>query len=178
MDKDAINIQVQVFVWHKISAQLGVRLLNYMVKLCLVFKKPPNVSRVPVLFFIHASIVWDFLGGTSGKEPICQCRRHKRHGFSPWVRKILWRKAWQPTPVFLPGKSHGQRSLAATVHQITGSDMTEVTKHAWMQRRQGKLYQTSVSLNHQKIRKMVQSLSDVLCSVTSAVSNSLWLYAL
>ena len=29
----------------------------------------------------------------------------------PWVRKIFWRRAWQPTPVFLPGKSHGQRSL-------------------------------------------------------------------
>ena len=32
-------------------------------------------------------------------------------GFDPWVRKILWRRKWQPTPVFLPGKSHGQRSL-------------------------------------------------------------------
>ena len=35
-----------------------------------------------------------------------------RHRFNPWVRKIPWRKAWQPTPVFLPGKSHGQRRLA------------------------------------------------------------------
>ena len=33
------------------------------------------------------------------------------HGFNPWVRKIPWRRAWQPTPVFLPGESHGQRSL-------------------------------------------------------------------
>ena len=33
-------------------------------------------------------------------------------GFDPWDRKIPWRRAWQPTPVFLPGKSHGQRSLA------------------------------------------------------------------
>ena len=32
-------------------------------------------------------------------------------GFSPWVRKILWRREWLPTPVLLPGKSHGQRSL-------------------------------------------------------------------
>ena len=43
--------------------------------------------------------------GASGKEPVCQCRRHKRHGFDPWVRKIPWRWAWQATPVFLPGKS-------------------------------------------------------------------------
>jgi len=35
----------------------------------------------------------------------------RKHGFSPWVRKIPWRRAWQPTPVFLPGESHGQRSL-------------------------------------------------------------------
>ena len=36
----------------------------------------------------------------------------KRHGFDPWVGKIPWRRVWQPPPVFLPGKSHGQRSLA------------------------------------------------------------------
>ena len=52
-----------------------------------------------------------FPGGTTGKEPACQCRRHKRHGFDPWVRKIPWRREWQPTPVFLYGEFHGQRSL-------------------------------------------------------------------
>ena len=52
-----------------------------------------------------------FPGSTSGKEPTCQCRRHKRHRFNPWVRKIPWRRKWQGTPVFLPGKSRGQRSL-------------------------------------------------------------------
>ena len=44
----------------------------------------------------------------SGKEPTCQC---KRRGFNLWVGKIPWRRKWQPTPVFLPGKSHGQRNL-------------------------------------------------------------------
>ena len=44
----------------------------------------------------------------SGKESTCQCRRC---GFNPWVGKILWRRKWQPILVFLPGKSHGQRSL-------------------------------------------------------------------
>ena len=44
-----------------------------------------------------------------GRECACQCRRC---GFYPWVRKTPWRRKWQPTPVFLPGKSHGQRSLA------------------------------------------------------------------
>ena len=40
-----------------------------------------------------------------------QCRSQRRHGFAPWVRRIPWSRAWQPTPVFLPGNSHGQRSL-------------------------------------------------------------------
>ena len=52
-----------------------------------------------------------FLGGTSGKEPTYQCRRQKRCGVNPWVRKIPWRRNQQPSPVFLPGKSYGQRSL-------------------------------------------------------------------
>ena len=53
-----------------------------------------------------------FPGGASGKESACPCRRCKRHGFDPWVRKIPWRRAWQPAPVFLLGESHGQRGLA------------------------------------------------------------------
>ena len=51
-----------------------------------------------------------FLGNASGKEPTCQCRRHKRCKFDPWVRKIPWRRAWWPTPVVLPREAHGQRS--------------------------------------------------------------------
>ena len=52
-----------------------------------------------------SSLVLGFPGGASGKEPACQCRRHKRCGFDPWVGKIPWRRAWQPTPVFLSGES-------------------------------------------------------------------------
>ena len=52
-----------------------------------------------------------FPGGTSAKESTYQCRRLKRCRFSSWVGKIPWRRKWQPTPVFLPGKSHGQGNL-------------------------------------------------------------------
>ena len=52
-----------------------------------------------------------FPGGASAKEPACQYRRRKRHGLDPCVGKIPWRRAWQSTPVFLPGKVHGQWSL-------------------------------------------------------------------
>ena len=68
----------------------------------------------------------DFPGGASGKEPACQCRRHKRHGFDPWIRKIPWRRAWQPTPVFLPGGSHGQRKTGGL--QSMGSQRV---RHDW-----------------------------------------------
>ena len=53
---------------------------------------------------------------------IClQYKRHRRFGFNPWVRKIPWRRAWQPIPVFLPGKCPGQRSLEGSVHRVTKS---------------------------------------------------------
>ena len=56
--------------------------------------------------------------GTTGKEPTCQCRRHRDTGL---IRKILWRRAWQPTPVLLPGESHGPRSLVGAVHGVAKS---------------------------------------------------------
>ena len=46
---------------------------------------------------------------------------YRRLRFTPWVRKIPWRRAWQPTPVFLPGESYGQRSLVATVYWVVNS---------------------------------------------------------
>ena len=52
--------------------------------------------------------VWRLPRWLSGKESACQCRRC---GFYPWVGKIAWSRKWQPTPVFLSGKLHGQRSL-------------------------------------------------------------------
>ena len=56
----------------------------------------------------------------------CLCLQCGRPRFDPWVRKILWRRIWRPTPVFLPGKSHGQRSVVGYIpwgHKE--SDMTE-----------------------------------------------------
>ena len=44
-------------------------------------------------------------------QHVYQCRRHKRCWFNSWVRKIPWRRKWQPSPVFLPVESHGQRNL-------------------------------------------------------------------
>ena len=71
-----------------------------------------------------------FPGGARAKEPTSQCRRCKRQGFDPWVGKIPWRRAQQPTPVFLPRESHGQRSLAGySLWGCKESDTTEATEH-------------------------------------------------
>ena len=73
--------------------------------------------------------LWGFPGDTSVKEPAGQCRRHKRLGLNSWVWKIPWRRAGQPTPVFLPGESHGQRSLVGYKSIRSHKDTTQVTYH-------------------------------------------------
>ena len=62
--------------------------------------KPPSQNSVELQRLV--GLPW----WLSGKESTCQCRRCR---FDPWVRKISWRKKWQPNPVLLPGKSHRQK---------------------------------------------------------------------
>ena len=57
---------------------------------------------------VCVSKTWGLSGRLRGKESTCQC---KRLGFNPWVGTICWRRKWQPTSIFLPGKSHEQRNL-------------------------------------------------------------------
>ena len=65
-----------------------------------------------------------FQGGTSGNEPTCQGRRHKRCGFNPWGQEDPLGEGMAATPAFLPGESHGQRSLADYSPQGAESDTT------------------------------------------------------
>ena len=73
--------------------------------------------------------VWSKIGlpwWLSCKELTCLEGRHGRHKFNPWVRKIPWRRKWQPIPLFLPGKSHGWRRLVGySPWGHKESDMTE-----------------------------------------------------
>ena len=63
------------------------------------------------------------IGGICQQSVCLQCRRP---GFDPWAGKIPWRRKWQPTPVFLPGESHGQRTLIGySPWGRKESDMTE-----------------------------------------------------
>ena len=65
----------------------------------------------------------------SGRESARQCRKRKRCGFNPWVGKIPWSRKLQPTPVFLPGQSHGRGSLMGySPWGCKESDMTEYTR--------------------------------------------------
>ena len=66
----------------------------------------------------------------SGKDSAGQCRRHKRPGFDPWVGQIPWRRAWQPTPVLLPGEFHGQRSLVGYSPLGVTKSQTRLGTHA------------------------------------------------
>ena len=64
----------------------------------------------------------------SGKESACQCRRHKRHRFNPWVGKIPWSRKWQPTPVVLLEKIPWREEPACySPEGCKESDMTEHT---------------------------------------------------
>ena len=62
----------------------------------------------------------------SCKESISQCRRHKKLWFNAWVKKIPWRRKWQPTPVLLPEQIHEQRNLVGYSPQVLKeSDTTD-----------------------------------------------------
>ena len=96
---------------------------------------PPHPSSVSVGLACYAEgedrnyLRHSFPGSSDSKESACSAGDP---GFDPWVGKIPWRMAWQPTPVFLPGESHGQRSLmdySPWGHK--GSDTTEqLSTHA------------------------------------------------
>ena len=55
------------------------------------------------------------------KNLLANAENIKRHKFDPWVRKVPWRREWQPTPVFLLGESHGRGVCEATVYRVTQS---------------------------------------------------------
>ena len=92
--------------------KLFIVYLKFTFNLCSVFLFAISGNLIPYLvsYTLHQGLPrW-----LSGKKKIHLPSRELR--FDPWVRKIPWWRNWQPTPMFLPGKSHGQRSLQATVH--------------------------------------------------------------
>ena len=89
------------------------------------------VSKWEVIkyIFLVLYLLLGLLRWFSGKESDCQCGRARKHGFDPWVRKISWSGKWQPAPAFLPGKFHGQRSLAD--YNPWSHKELDTTEHDW-----------------------------------------------
>ena len=117
--------------WHWIPSVQPLKKWNYWWESSQV---QANLFMLQVVFKTKVvptpKELMGFPGGTSGKVPTCQCRKHRRLGFHPWVRKIPWRRAWQPTPVFLPEESPwtevpgGLRSIGS---QRVGHDWSNLT---------------------------------------------------
>ena len=89
-------------------------ILNSLIKWSWTLKKNINIKEKQYNFGNEALTSQEkgIPRWHNRKESTCLCRRCKRHGFDPWVGKILWSRKWQATPVFLLGKFHGQRRLA------------------------------------------------------------------
>ena len=86
-----------MYYWVFLSMNLGVSFSYFLKVKCISLKTfLRNLNR-------------GFPSSSVGKRICLQCKRPR---FDPWVRKIPWRRKWQPTPVFLPGEFHEQRSLA------------------------------------------------------------------
>ena len=101
-------LQNQLFARHKCSA-----LISLMLKFYSFWSHHFSIwaNHVPlhnISWFVLLYLLYRFPWWLSGKVSVCQCMKCR---FNSWVGKISWKRKWQPTPVFLPGKSHWQRSL-------------------------------------------------------------------
>ena len=144
---------------------------------CLTFQSQYTVSLLSVFwaFFIPSVLGdifrWDSFGlprWLSGKESACQCR------FNPWAQKILYRRKGQPTPVFLPGKFHGQRSKVG--YGLRGGKDLDTSEHAQTPVTQPRTNWRMHSLGAWVSRRNSQTLRrqndwrDVKCRVTGPFS--------
>ena len=102
---------------------------NTFVSFIHVFAGSNGSFSPSIIYHYKTMSQFGFPWWLSGKESTCQGRRRRRYGYDLRVRKSLWRRAWQPTPVFLPGKSRGQRPgglqyIGSQKSQIRLSDST------------------------------------------------------
>ena len=116
----AASVYTNQLVWHTTLTEQRVKFTATIVNTALcpeAFIKRADLM-VSVLSTHTHSGQWNFCWWwVSIKVTVvhaCQCRRHKKFGFNPWVGKIPWRGAQQPTTVFLPGESRGQRTLVGS----------------------------------------------------------------
>ena len=114
-----------------------------------------------------------FPAGARGKEPACQCRRHKRCGFDPWAGKMTWRRAWQLTLVFLSGESHGQRSPAD--YSSWGRKESDTTERLSMHSPQSTRRTTYVLCGYQGPKALLLPRSGSKCYLCCVLALRPWL---
>ena len=133
------------------------------------------LGSVSCIWHEHITSLNLCLGFTSGKEFGCQCRRHKRCRFDPWVRKIPRRRKWKPTPLFLSGKSHGQRILVGyspwglkrVRHDLATKQQQHQIEEATLD-----LQEHMHFINFQQFKTEFQNLSEIKILVQEIVSLS------
>ena len=108
---ESYNGKECIYVYNLSYSAIQQKLTQHCKSTILYFNKRNNILFKMNLYLGQYKWSLGLPRWLSGKESTCQCRRSRRWGFNPWVGKIPWRREWQPTPVFLPGKSNGQRSL-------------------------------------------------------------------
>ena len=91
-------------IWGSFPLSLYILISFYLIQTFPIYKIIMVLYMYYELICVLSGLPW----WLNDKESACQCRRH---GFNPWTAKILWRREWQHTLAFLPGKSHGQRRL-------------------------------------------------------------------
>ena len=111
---------------HNIPAGGAASLQKFFLRV----HQPPSLTLLlqrsdPKKRFEYFTLVEGLFWWLSSRESACQCRWH---GFDPWVGKILWRRKWHPTPVFLPGKSHAQEFCGLQSVGLQGVRHDSVTK--------------------------------------------------
>ena len=133
-----------------------------------IYKNGSILVYYSIICLFHLAryhVCFGFPRWLSGKESACQCRRGRECRFDPWVGKIPWGREWQPTSVFLPGKFHGQRSLAGySPWGHKESDMTEQLS-------------THSVLLHWEIWSQHQ-VNSFVCSTVYSVSRKWWAQAI
>ena len=116
-----IHSFIQVFL----SKTLTCRLVNSWLAIMILKTRnqkgfvltAANMKQSLWLYMTSWSVV-GFPGGASGKEPTCQCRKHKRCRFNPWVGNILWQRAWQPTLVLCLENLMNRGAWGVTAHGV------------------------------------------------------------
>ena len=98
--------------WRHLLIVLFFSLSNFIFWNTEILWKSERILRISIC----SSPIFTTGPPRGAKEPACQSKRHKRHGFDTWVRKIPWKREWQPTPVFLPENSMDR---GATAHWVT-----------------------------------------------------------